>query len=265
MSSPSNPVPFEGGELRRPRFRAERIRPQAGESYDWHSHDFGQLVSATAGSMYVGTPTRVLLLSPAMAIWIPPDIEHWMRYGANNEMLYVDVNRREARQLGMDCRILSMTPLLSALFAATLPENSRDRAGRHDDALHDLLRHELKSADDVPLSVAMPEDRRIRDLAQAAMETPGEIASVEAWLADAPASRKTVERLFVAETGMSPSRWLRQVRLMHAISLIASGEKVSSVALDMGYESPSAFSYMFRQALGVSPSFFAPKPISAER
>lgn len=243
----------------RPRYLGETIKPEPGESYDWHSHDFGQLISAASGSMYVGTPDRVLLLSPAMAVWIPPDTQHWLRYGSNNVMLYVDVNREEADRLGRDCRVIAMTPLLGALFMATMPEGACVREIKHNDALHVLLRHELLAARDVRLSLALPQDARIRGLAQAALDDPGTVRSVEAWLAGAPASRKTIERLFIAETGMPPSRWLRHARILHAVSLLASGQNVTSVAFDMGYGSSSSFSYMFRQTLGVSPSAFVGK------
>ncbi len=238
------------------RYVGETVMPASGESYGWHAHDFGQLISAASGSMYVGTPGRILLLSPAMTLWIPPDVAHWMRYGSNNEMRYVDVRRDEAEKIGSECRIMAMTPLLSALISETMPDNGAARTNRHNDILHDLLRHELAAAPDVPLSIAVPQDYRIRRLAQAALDDPGVVESVDAWLADAPASRKTIERLFAAETGMPPSRWLRHARVLHAISRLAAGEKVSSVAFDMGYASSSAFSYMFRRTLGRSPTEF---------
>ncbi len=244
------------GQARAPRYLGETVRPTSGESYDWHTHDFGQLISAASGSMYVGIPGQVLLLSPAMALWIPPDVEHWMRYGLNNEMRYVDVNRNEAPVIGTACRVMAMTPLLNALISEIMPENGGGRASDHEDALHLLLRHELLAAPDVPLSLAMPQDHRIRRFAEAALHDPGAIDSIDAWLDDAAASRKTIERLFAAETGMPPSRWLRHARVLHAISRLAAGEKVSSVAFDMGYASSSAFSYMFRQTLGRSPSDF---------
>ena len=171
-------------------------------------------------------------------------------------MLYVDVNREEAEMLGRECRIMAMTPLLSALISATMPDHTNGRECRHNDTLHDLLRCELVTAQDVPLSIAMPKDRRIRSFAETALENPGAVNSVDSWLAEAAASRKTVERLFITETGVTPSRWLRHARILHAISQLAAGEKVSSVALNMGYESSSAFSYMFRRTLGVSPSDF---------
>ncbi|MEM7225716.1 MAG: helix-turn-helix transcriptional regulator [Pseudomonadota bacterium] len=256
MTNPNHHPLNDPGEVRVPRYLGETVRPMSGESYDWHSHDFGQLISAASGSMYVGTPGRVLLLSPAMALWIPPDVEHWMRYGSNNEMRYVDVRQDEAEKLGTECRIMAMTPLLKALISGTMPDHVTGRTADHTDAFHDLLRHELVAAADVTLSVAMPQDPRIRRIAEAALKEPGLVGPVDSWLAEAPASRKTIERLFVAETGMPPLRWLRHARILHAISRLAAGEKVSSVALDMGYESPSAFSYMFRRTLGRSPRDF---------
>ncbi|MBP2234477.1 AraC-like DNA-binding protein/quercetin dioxygenase-like cupin family protein [Sinorhizobium kostiense] len=238
----------------RPRYLGEINSQEPGENHGWHNHDFGQLISASYGSMYVGTPNRVLLLSPAMAIWIPPDAEHWIRYVSANEMLYVDVNRQEASKLGAQSRIVKMTPLLNALMLATMPELVPSRTECHTEALHDLLRHEILAASDLPLSIIMPLDKRIRGIAQEALNNPGLASSVETWLANAAASRKTAERLFIAETGMPPARWLRHARLLHAISQIAAGAKISSVALDLGYESSSAFTYMFRRTLGMSPS-----------
>ena len=249
----------------RPRYLGEMIVPANGESYDWHSHDFGQLISASSGSMYVGTLTRVLLLSPAMAIWIPPNASHWMRYGSNNEMIYVDVSQTEARALGSDTRIMAMTPLLNALMLATMPDYDPMRTKEHTDALHDLFRHEIAGARDVPLSIAMPRDKRIRAIADVALQDPGSVGSVEAWLSAANASRKTVERLFIAETGMPPSQWLRYARLLRAISQLAAGEKIGTVAADLGYDSPSAFTYMFRTTLGSSPSSFVRGAIGRSR
>lgn len=122
--------------------------------------------------------------------------------------------------------------------------------------LHDLLRAELLATTDVPLSIILPEDRRIRPLAERALEDPA-VGSLGLWPRAAAASRKTLERLFLAETGMSPSRWLRQARLLRAVAELAAGAKVVTVALDAGDTSPSAFSHMFRQALGFSPTDIA--------
>lgn len=203
--------------------------------------------------MYVGTPKRVLLVSRAMAIWIPPDLPHWMRYGANNVMQYVDVNREESAELGSDCRVIAMSALLKALFDATNPGTKAMRTKSHNEALYNLLRHELCAAADMPLSLVIPSDERVRRFAEAALFDPGKIRSVRTWLNGAAGSLKTIERVFVADTGMTPSQWLRHAKLLHAVSRLASGENVTSIALELGYQSPSAFSHMFRKTMGVSP------------
>ncbi|MGK9085899.1 helix-turn-helix transcriptional regulator [Brucella intermedia] len=240
----------------RPRYIRDMESQEAGQNLGWHTHDFGQFFSAIRGSMYVGTRDRVLLLNPAMAVWIPPDVEHWLRYASSNEIIYVDVNRAESDRLGTRARIVQMTPVLRVLMGAVPDNESSGLTKPHEAALYELLFHEIVAAKDISLSIAMPRDKRISGLAQAAIDDPGSIASIDEWLIGASASRKTIERLFITETGMSPSRWLRQIRILHAVSQLAAGKKISSVALDLGYQSPSAFTYMFRSAIGLSPRDF---------
>jgi AraC-like DNA-binding protein len=67
---------------------------------------------------------------------------------------------------------------------------------------------------------------------------------------------KTIQRLFVKETGMTFGRWRQQARLLRALELLATGERVIDVALALGYESPSAFATMFRKQFGHTPSQF---------
>ncbi len=57
---------------------------------------------------------------------------------------------------------------------------------------------------------------------------------------------------------MTFGAWRHQVRLLKALEMLAGGHGVTAVALDLGYQSPSAFIAMFRRALGVSPGrYFA--------
>lgn len=149
----------------RPRYLRDIESQEAGRDLGWHTHDFGQFFSAIRGSMYVGTRDRVLLLNPAMAVWIPPDVEHWLRYVSSNKIIYVDVNRAEAERLGTEPRIVHMTPLLQALMGVVPDSQSSGLAKPHEAALYELLFHEIVTARDIPLSVArwrfgQPQDDR---------------------------------------------------------------------------------------------------------
>ena len=53
---------------------------------------------------------------------------------------------------------------------------------------------------------------------------------------------------------MTFAKWRERLRLLHALRLLAAGEAVTNVALDLGYGSPSAFIAMFRRAFGTTPS-----------
>jgi AraC-like DNA-binding protein len=69
-------------------------------------------------------------------------------------------------------------------------------------------------------------------------------------------SRRSFARHFRSQTGLPYARWKRAVIAQHALELVAAGHKVSSVALDVGYESVSAFIAMFRRQYGESPRQF---------
>jgi AraC-like DNA-binding protein len=69
----------------------------------------------------------------------------------------------------------------------------------------------------------------------------------------AGASPRTLQRLFAAETGLTFEKWRQRARLIRSVELLSEGRKVTRVALDVGYDSASAFIAMFRRELGATP------------
>lgn len=65
---------------------------------------------------------------------------------------------------------------------------------------------------------------------------------------------RTFNRLFRQQTGLSFSQWRQRGCVVLALARLAAGEAVTRIALDFGYESPAAFSTMFRRVLGQAPS-----------
>lgn len=85
-----------------------------------------------------------------------------------------------------------------------------------------------------------------------------EHVSLNAVASAAGMARRTLERLFVRETGMSVGQWRQRLRLMQALRLLAEGESVTRVSVRAGYSTPSAFTHAFRRAMGQPPSrYFA--------
>ena len=76
--------------------------------------------------------------------------------------------------------------------------------------------------------------------------------------------RRAFTRAFRKETGLSFGAWRQQACLLIALPRLAAGEAVTTIALDLGYESPAAFTTMFKRLVGVAPSHYRldglPKP-----
>lgn len=78
---------------------------------------------------------------------------------------------------------------------------------------------------------------------------------VEALAGMAALSVSAFHRQFKAVTALSPLQYQKQVRLLHARSLLMAGEgNVTSVALDVGYESQTQFSREYARQFGLPPS-----------
>ncbi len=119
-----------------------------------------------------------------------------------------------------------------------------------------LALDEITRSEPLPLSVPMPKEKRLRALCEALLADPGNGDSLEYWAASVGASTRTIARLFRQELGMSFSQWRQQAVLARAIPLLTRGRALSHIAHELGYQSQSAFSAMFRRAFGESPRAF---------
>jgi AraC-like DNA-binding protein/uncharacterized RmlC-like cupin family protein len=239
-----------------PCFAGLAVRYDANAGEDWHYHEVGHLLYAISGTMRVSTRENIVLIPPTMAAWLPPGVHHQLEPLSTTEMRIIFARPDTLPIDGSRGRLLAVSPLLRELILTFVSPSMSHASRRRRTALNDIFSAELAESAEIPLSLPMPSDKRIQPMADAALVNPGEIKSVSTWAAKTPASRKTIERLFQEETGLLPSQWLKQARLIKAVSELAQGRSVSSVALDLGYATPSSFTYMFRQALGVPPSKF---------
>jgi len=104
-----------------------------------------------------------------------------------------------------------------------------------------------------PAARTMPSDDRARRVAADVQAAPSTAASVTRLARRAGAGRRTIERLFLAETKMTVGEWRRRARLLHGMRRLSAGASVTDAALDAGYSSVSAFIATFRKTFGVTP------------
>jgi AraC-like DNA-binding protein len=154
------------------------------------------------------------------------------------------------------CEVLEVTPLLRELIlrATELPleYDERGAAGR----LVRLLLDELASLARLPYNLPMPKTAPLAAICTRLLEAPNDAATLEHLAQRHGTTARTLARHFRRQTGMSFAEWRRRARLLRALGWIAEGRPILAVALDLGYDSPSAFSAMFRRELGAPPSSF---------
>jgi len=231
-----------------------RARPMpAGERIAPHMHAWAQLAYGSRGVMRVAVEGSTWMVPPSRAIWVPPRVPHEVVIveDAYLRTLYIDESVIPA---GLDrCRVVEMSGLLREVIAAL---GADELDARRERWLGALALDEIVRSEPLPLSIPMPTEKRLRALCEALLADPGNADSLEQWAASVGASTRTIARLFRQELGMSFSQWRQQAVLARAIPLLTRGRPLSQIAHELGYQSQSAFSAMFRRAFGESPRAF---------
>jgi AraC-like DNA-binding protein len=222
-----------------------------------HQHRRGQLLYAARGVVAVSTPDGAWVAPSERAVWIPGGTPHAVRMVGAVSTRSVLIEPQVA-SLGEVCRVVGVSTLLRALLiaAAELPLEY-DEGGR-DGLVMALLSAELALAPTIPLAVPFPATPALAARCHRFLERPQASETIDGWAADLAMNRRRFTRLFRRETGMSFAEWRQQACLSVALPRLAAGEAVTSIALDLAYESPASFSTMFKRALGVPPSHYRP-------
>ncbi|WP_286897044.1 AraC family transcriptional regulator [Achromobacter sp. UBA2119] len=227
----------------------------SGTLLDMHTHRRAQVLYGMTGLMEVETDDGAWVVPPYSGVWIPAGKRHRVRMqGVSTRSLYIEPNA--APRPTAHCEPLVITPLLHELLLDSLALPALyDEQGR-DGALVQLLLFEVRQAQTMPLFAPIPQDRQLAKLCKAFLKTPSLQATPEAWAQNMHKSLRTFTRLFRLQTGMSFGAWRQQACLLAALPRLSAGQSVTKVALDLGYDSSSAFSTMFRKRLGQAPSAF---------
>lgn len=219
-----------------------------------HRHAWAQIAYPFRGSIQVEAQEMMWIVPPLRAVWIPPEIEHEVTMLGEVELRTIYVAPEAAPRAIDACAVIEISELTRALFEALLAADPvKDERRR---LITDLLLVEVGRAPALSLGLRMPRDRRLQALCQALAADPASPRTLEDWAGQVGASARTLARLFRDEMNLGFGAWRQQLRLERAIELMVRGLPLGEVAARMGYESQSAFSAMFRRALGVAPSRF---------
>lgn len=203
--------------------------------------------------MTVNTATGSWVVPSRRAVWVPAHETHEIRMTGSVSLrtLYLRVNRRQS--LPRECCVLNVSPLLRELILHTIQVGMLDRNIPSQARLVGVILDQLQTISTIPLRLPMPSDKRAVRVAEILRQKPDDKRSIEQISRTVGAAKRTIERLFLSETDMTFGKWRQQLRLLHALRLLASGQSVTTVAFEVGYDSTSAFIAAFKNVLGTTP------------
>lgn len=193
------------------------------------------------------TSRGVWVVPPNRAVWLPAEVAHAHQANGPTEMRSVIF---EAAAL-TEPTVIVVGPLLREVIRTLSAE--RDLSAEHRYHLEQVALHQLRRAETLPLMLPTPSDPRLVALCGLLADDPADQRSLHELGRQVGAAERTLSRLFRTETGFTFPQWRAQLRLHHALSLLAAGHPVTRVAVDCGFRTPSAFIEAFRHHFGTTP------------
>ncbi len=219
-----------------------------------HHHPRAQLVNAQRGVMSVMAGGGAWVVPPGYAVWVPAGVLHEVESLAPLSMRGVYCKETAlGGRAPRECRVVEVSPLLREAILRAAQFDSLSPASPREDHILAVILDEILNLPEAPLFVPLPADGRLKRITDSLMRQPGDNRDLEAWARDSGASSRTLARLFRRETGLSFREWRTRMRLMSGLHRLASGDSVTTVALDVGYSGPSAFIAAFKEFTGHTP------------
>jgi AraC-like DNA-binding protein len=231
----------------------QRLALLHGHRFPVHRHRRGHLVYPATGVLSVTTDAGTWIAPANRAAWIPAGADHHHRAHGRTDMRVLFLPPSLAARLPERPAVLAVSALareaLLSLTAGTGPGRSRAAENR----LRTVVVDELVLAPEQPLHLPEPADGRLRVLADLLRRDPANPATLAELGREVGASERTLSRLFHSELGMSFRQWRGQLRIHHALILLASGRAVTDIATACGWANPTSFIDAFSAVLGQTP------------
>lgn len=214
---------------------------------------WNQLLYTAAGAMTISIAHGSFTVPPYRALWLPDNA----RARVSNRSPVAVRSLYLASSLGVladAARAVSVPRFCRELLLHVVRCCPLDLREPIDSALVTVLVDQLQHLPDAALWLPHPRDLRAADFVAAAAAHPG--TSSDDLARRGGTSRRTLERIFAAETGLSLGAWRRRAHILDSLELLAAGATVTRTAIAAGYTTPSAYVAAFKRELRITPRQF---------
>lgn len=226
------------------------------------AHDKGKLIYTEGGTVYVITEEKTWYLLARHYIWIPVGMMHSIQAENSNVRMHTLFFQMKPddpaffKQIGVypvNDLLLEMIDYTKNWKGAILPEDEHRYTFvmAIKAILPELSKHKL------PFELPLAKDSRLKKITtylQNNLSSPLHLSEIAQQFG---MSERSLARLFQSDLRMSYIKYLRTLRIIHALELLTTTNlSINEIAFKVGYDSFPTFSNMFYQMVGVRPKTY---------
>ncbi|QBS43809.1 helix-turn-helix transcriptional regulator [Nocardia sp. CS682] len=215
-----------------------------------HRHADHQVVYPSSGVAEVRTDAGSWIAPADRAIWIPAGSWHEHHFYGPTRFHTVGFPRALAPDWTSPV-VLAALPLVRELIITC--STAQDLPDAELTLLRQVLLDQLSRSPEQPLRLPAARDERLRNACALVESDLIEVWTLAGLGRRVGAGERTLTRLFRTEFAMTYPQWRTQLRLHHAVQLLAEQIPVTTVAYRCGWSSASAFIEVYRRTLGHTP------------
>lgn len=219
-----------------------------------HSHPRGQLIYATRGVMNVVVGNNIWVVNPLQGLWIPGGVEHQVTFQKDVNYYSVFIDPSVTDGLPISSFSFDIPMFLKQLVFKIITFGTEGNLEASQKRVIGVFLDELALI--IPSATFLPttNDERLQKVVELLMNDVASKNTIDHYAELSFMSTRTLSRLFIKELGMNFSDWRTRLKLLEAIKRLGEKQSIKEIALNLGYETPSAFIYMFKKHLGKTPS-----------
>ena len=189
-----------------------------------------------------------------LGLWLPGGVEHQVTFqkDVNYYSVFIDPSAMEG--LPENSFSFDIPMFLKQLVFKIISFGTDGNITSPKRRIIDVFLDELALIEPSATFLPTTNHERLQKVVELLMEDIASKNTIEYYAELSFMSSRTLSRLFIKELGMNFSDWRIRLKLLEAIKRLGEKQSVKEIAFDLGYETTSAFIFMFKKHLGKTPS-----------
>ena len=219
-----------------------------------HSHPRGQLIYATTGVMNVVVGNHIWVVNPLQGLWLPGNVEHQVTFQKDVSYYSVFIDPSVMEGLPLKSFSFDIPMFLKQLVFKIISFGTEGNLTASQNRIIGVFLDELALIQPSATFLPTTNHERLQKVVDLLMNDVASKNTIDYYAEISFMSTRTLSRLFIKELGMNFSDWRTRLKLLEAIKRLGEKQSIKEIAFNLGYETTSAFIYMFKKHLGKTPS-----------